>query len=62
MAIKKSELYYDVLHSRKIIIGSAFLESHKFCEDQDGLGLIITPSAAKELISNGLEPLLPGFH
>lgn len=58
-AISHGEVVFG--HNRKIIIGSAFLESHEFCEDQDWLGLIITPSAAKELISNGLEPLRHGF-
>jgi hypothetical protein len=42
-------------------MGSAFLEAHEYCEDQDCIGLLLTPSATQFLRTNGLEPLRHDF-
>jgi hypothetical protein len=44
-----------------IYIGPAFLEAHEYCEDQDWLGLVLTPSATKAAIGVGLDPVRHGF-
>ncbi len=38
-------------------IGKALIEAYHYCEDQDWLGLILTPSAIKKAREYGLEPL-----
>lgn len=48
-------------HDKRILIGKAFLESYSYGEDQNWLGLILTPSASQELIENGLSPVRHGF-
>jgi len=48
-------------HNNKIIMGQAFLESHDYGEDQNWLGLILTPSASKVLLSHNLHPTRHGF-
>jgi len=48
-------------HNRKIIIGSAFLESYAYGEDQNWIGLILTPSASSHLMKNNLLPIRHGF-
>lgn len=42
-------------------MGSAFLEAHEYCEDQDCIGLLLTPSATQLLRKSGLEPLRHDF-
>jgi len=39
-----------------IVLGSAFLEAHEYCEDQDWIGLLLTPSATRSLREAHLEP------
>lgn len=39
-----------------IVLGSAFLEAHEYCEDQDWIGLLLTPSATRLLREANLEP------
>ena len=53
-AIAFGELIFG--HHKKIILGEAFLESYEYGEDQNWLGLILTPSATKELSKNDLHP------
>lgn len=55
--------YGDVVfgHENKVLMGKAFLESHIYGEDQNWLGLVLTPSASKELEKNGLYPIRHGF-
>jgi len=48
-------------HDKRILMGKAFLESYVYGEDQNWLGLLLTPSASKELLQNGLEPSRHGF-
>jgi hypothetical protein len=40
-----------------MIIGTAFLEAYQYCEDQNWIGLLLTPSATTTLRKIGLEPL-----
>jgi len=48
-------------HAKKILMGKAFLESYVYGEDQNWLGLILTPSASRKLKEHGLEPVRHGF-
>ncbi len=48
-------------YKKKIIIGKAFLDAHVYSEDQDWIGLILTPSATNELNSHELHPVRHGF-
>lgn len=48
-------------HQKKIIIGKAFLEAHVYGEDQNWIGLILTPSATNQLNLHGLYPVRHGF-
>lgn len=43
--------------SPPIFLGTAFLEAHEYCEGQDWIGLLLTPSAIAELYKHGLDPL-----
>ena len=44
-----------------MIIGPSFLEAHEYCEDQNWIGLLLTPSATLTLRQAGLEPLHHDF-
>jgi hypothetical protein len=44
-----------------IIIGPSFLEAHEYCEDQDWVGLLLSPSATIRLKNEGIEPLHHDF-
>ena len=44
-----------------MIIGPSFLEAHEYSEDQDWIGLLLTPSATLTLREAGLEPLHHDF-
>lgn len=48
-------------HDKKILLGKAFSESYDYGEDQNWLGLILTPSASAELKVHNLEPTRHGF-
>ncbi|MGP8153275.1 MAG: hypothetical protein ACLQBQ_03900 [Smithella sp.] len=48
-------------HDNKIVMGKAFLESYVYGEDQNWLGLILTPSASIKLKEEGLDPIHHGF-
>lgn len=48
-------------YDNRIIIGKAALESYTYCEDQDWIGLLLTPTASQQLISIGIEPSGHGF-
>jgi hypothetical protein len=50
-----------VSSSPPIVIGPSFVEAHEYCEDQNWLGLLLTPSATKALRQAGLEPLHHDF-
>lgn len=47
--------------SPPIFLGASFVEAYEYCEDQDWLGLLLTPSATKTLRDHGLEPLRHDF-
>ena len=44
-----------------IILESSFVEAYEYCEDQDWIGLLLTPSATSALRDKGLEPLRHDF-
>lgn len=44
-----------------IIMGTAFVEAYEYCEDQNWIGLLLTPSATKELTHCKLNPLHHDF-
>jgi hypothetical protein len=48
-------------HDNKIVMGEAFLESYVYCEDQNWLGLILTPSASTKLKERRMNPIRHGF-
>ena len=58
-AISYGELI--VGHDNRTIMGQAFLESHEYGEDQNWIGLILTPSASSQLKSMGADPINNGF-
>jgi hypothetical protein len=57
-AISYGEL---VLGHDSKIMGKAFLESHEYGEDQNWIGLLLTPSASSQLKFMGLDPIRHGF-
>lgn len=44
-----------------IIIGKPFIEAYEYCEDQNWIGLLLTPSATTAISDLGLEPLHHDF-
>lgn len=46
----------DVAEQHPILLGAPFLEAHRYCDDQDWVGLLMTPSATLALRNAGLEP------
>jgi hypothetical protein len=54
-------------YDKRCLIGEAFLESHLYAEDQNWLGLILTPSASRQVKeiareeNTGLDPVHHGF-
>lgn len=48
-------------HNNRIIMGKAFLESYEYGEDQNWIGLMLTPTASAQLKSMGVDPLQNGF-
>lgn len=48
-------------HDSRIMMGGAFLESHRYGEDQNWLGLILTPKASDQLQKMNLDPRRHGF-
>ena len=42
--------------SPPIILGPSFLEAHQYCEDQNWIGLLLTPSATLEFLQAGFYP------
>jgi hypothetical protein len=44
-----------------IVMGKAFVEAYEYAEDQDWIGLLLTPSATTKLREAGLEPLHHDF-
>ncbi len=44
-----------------IVLGEAFIEAYEYSEDQDWIGLLLTPSATRKLREAGLEPLHHDF-
>jgi hypothetical protein len=51
----------SVGHDKRGLIGNAFLDSHLYGEDQNWLGLILTPSASRKVKGMGLNPAHHGF-
>jgi hypothetical protein len=54
-AISFGELIFG--HDKRILMGKAFLESYEYSEDQNWLGLLLTPSATKKVREHSLNPL-----
>jgi hypothetical protein len=50
-----------VSNDKRVMIGSAFLDSHHYGEDQDWLGFILTPTASNRLKEVKLHPARHGF-
>lgn len=48
-------------HNNRTIMGKAFLESHEYGEDQNWIGLILTPTASSQLKSMSADPINNGF-
>lgn len=46
---------------QRIVIGRPFLDAYRYCEDQNWVGLLLTPIAVQTLRDNGLEPLRHDF-
>jgi len=44
-----------------IIIGQPFVEAYEYCEDQNWIGLLLTPSATTAIRDSDLEPLRHDF-
>jgi hypothetical protein len=47
--------------SPPIIIGPSFLEAHEYCEDQDWIGLLLTPSATLKFLQVEFDPIRADF-
>lgn len=58
-AISYGEVVFG--HDERIVIGKAALEAYTYCEDQKWIGLILTPTASKQLRGIGREPVKNGF-
>ena len=54
-AISFGELIFG--HEKKILMGKAFLDSCKYGEDQNWLGLLLTPTATRKVYEYSLNPL-----
>ena len=48
-------------HNGRTIMGKAFLESYEYGEDQNWIGLVLTPTASLQLKSMGADPINNGF-
>ena len=48
-------------YDQRVLMGKAFLESYTYGEDQNWIGLILTPSATQQLKKNDLCPSRQGF-
>lgn len=46
---------------QRMVIGRPFLDAYRYCEGQDWVGLLLTPTAIETLRQNGLEPLRHDF-
>ncbi len=46
---------------QRIVIGQPFLDAYCYCEDQNWVGLLLTPTAVQTLRDNGLEPVRHDF-
>jgi hypothetical protein len=44
-----------------IVLGKPFVEAYEYCEDQDWIGLLMTPTVTRRLRTGGLEPLHHDF-
>ena len=47
--------------SPPIILGPSFLEAHQYCEDQDWIGLLLTPSATEKFMKVEFNPIRIDF-
>lgn len=50
-----------VAEGMPVFIGPAFLEAHEYCDAQDWIGLLLTPSATQRIRKAGLEPIRHDF-
>jgi hypothetical protein len=46
---------------QRIVIGRPFLDAYRYCEDQNWVGLLLTPTAVQTLRGKGFEPLHHDF-
>jgi len=63
VALRGAIAYGEIAVStdKRVLLGSAFLDSHRCGEDQNWLGLILTTTAADRLKEIGLDPASHGF-
>jgi hypothetical protein len=47
--------------SPPIILGPSFLDAHEYCEDQDWIGLLLTPSATEKFMKVEFNPIRIDF-
>lgn len=47
--------------SPPIILGPSFLEAHRYCEGQDWIGLLLTPSATLKFLQAEFDPIRADF-
>jgi len=47
--------------SPPIVLGPSFLEAHEYCEDQDWIGLLLTPSATLKFLRAEFDPIRADF-
>lgn len=48
-------------HDGRALMGRAFIDAHVYGDDQDWLGLILTPAAISKAITYGLDPIRHDF-
>lgn len=62
-ALRGAIAYGEVAVScdKRIVLGNAFLDSYRYCENQDWLGLVLTPTALDRLKVANLNPARHGF-
>lgn len=63
IALRGSISYGEIAvgNDKRTMIGRAFLDSYQYCEDQDWLGLILSPTASGQLAEMQIDPIRHGF-
>jgi len=60
-AISVGTAFTSTSRSRPIILGPSFLEAHQYCEAQDWIGLLLTPSATLKFLQAEFHPIRADF-